>query len=98
MVLTPEFKKMVEDLVKINLETLDNMEKESKAFRQIWKFEHEPDFFYGLTVGRIEGHVQGIFFERFKNRPSLDELHEIKEIIEIHSKEIREKIFGKKSF
>ncbi len=97
MVLTPEFRKMVEEWVKINLETLDYIQKESKVFRQIWKFEHEPDFFYGQTVGRIEGHAQGVFLERFKQKLSLDELNEIKEIIEIHSKEIREKILGKKA-
>jgi len=98
MVLDPEFRKMVEEFVKISLEALDNIQKESKIFRQIWKFEHEPDFFYGQIVGRIEGHAQGIYFERFKHLLSYDELNEIKEIIEIHSKEMREKIFGKKSF
>ena len=86
-------RKMLEQIVNDNVEILKVAKNESKVYKQIWKFQNEHDFFYGHTVGRIEGTAIGIFLQRDNKRLSFDDLNEIKEIIELRSKEIRELIY-----
>jgi len=60
--------------------------------KKIWKFDNSYNFAYGWYVGRLECHAQHIFFDNMGRWPEGEELMEIKEIIEIQGKEIREKI------
>jgi hypothetical protein len=60
--------------------------------KKIWKFDNSYNFVYGWYVGRLECHAQHIFFDNMGRWPEGEELMEIKEIIEIQGKNIREKI------
>jgi len=95
MTLKKEFRQMVEIFVKDRIEILSKAVPESKKYYQIWKFEHEADFFYGHTIGNLEGYAMGIFLAEYNRKLTFDELNEVKEIIETHAKEIREKIYRK---
>ena len=60
--------------------------------QKIWKFSDSYNFAYGWYVGRLECHAQHIFFDNMGRWPEGEELMEIKEIIELRGKEIRDKI------
>lgn len=59
---------------------------------KVWKFDDSYNFAYGWYVGRLECHAQHIFFDNMGRWPEGEELMEIKEIIEVRGKEIRDKI------
>jgi len=60
--------------------------------QKVWKFDDSYNFAYGWYVGRLECHAQHIFFDNMGRWPEGEELMEIKEIIEVRGKEIRDKI------
>lgn len=60
--------------------------------KKIWKFDNDYNFAYGWYIGRLECHAQHTFFDNVGRWPEGDEIMEIKEIIELHGKEIRKKI------
>lgn len=93
MALPNNFRELVEVLVKDRLELLNHAIPESKKYKQIWKFEHESDFFYGHMIGNIEGAATVFFMNEYNRKLTMDEINEVKEIIEVHAKEFRDKIY-----
>lgn len=87
-------RRVIEQLVADEINILRTARPDPRRFRQIWRYEHENDFLYGYIVGLIEGAVATMFMQRENRRLSLEEQFQIREIIEVHSREIRSLIFG----
>ena len=84
-VISKNIREHIEGIPILLLEIFPQMQK-------IWKFTDSYNFAYGWYVGRLECHAQHIFFDNMGRWPEGEEIMEIKEIIEVRGKEIREKI------
>ena len=94
MVLMPEFRKFVEETVKVWLDITPEVVQGMKRTQQIWKFHNESDFLYGMLIGQITGDVQRYYKAKHGNNPPNEEdAREISEIIESHAKDFREIIY-----
>ena len=66
------------------------MTEDQPLTKKIWKYENQFDFLYGEAVGTLIGMSIGMFLITYRRRATMDELYEIKEIVEFHAKEIRD--------
>ncbi len=87
----------VHEIIKINIQEHINgipilLREILPQMHKVWKFDNHFNFAYGWYIGRLECHAQHIFFDEIGRWPEGEELMEIKEIIEVKGKEIREKI------
>ena len=94
MSLSENDRRVIEQLVADEINILRMARPDPKRLGQIWRFEHENDFLYGYVVGLIEGAVSTMFMQRENRRLSLEEQFQIREIIEVHGREIRSLIYG----
>ena len=89
----PEVHQVIEKNVSEHIEGIPTLLGEIlPQMKKIWKFEDSFNFAYGWYVGRLECHAQHIFFDNMGRWPEGEEIMEIKEIIEVRGKEIRDKI------
>ena len=89
----PEIHDVIEKNVQEHIAGIPTLLREIlPQMKKVWKFDDSYNFAYGWYVGRLECHAQHIFFDNMGRWPEGEELMEIKEIIEIRGKEIRDKI------
>ena len=89
MTLDSEFKKQTEKLVS---ETLDLYKTTgaSPRINDVWKCENTGDFLCGFFIGEMVGSALSAFQIVHQREPTADEHLEIIELVESHSKEIKE--------
>jgi len=89
----PEIHDVIEKNVQEHIAGIPTLLREIfPQMQKVWKFDDSYNFAYGWYVGRLECHAQHIFFDNMGRWPEGEELMEIKEIIEVRGKEIRDKI------
>lgn len=89
MVLDPDFKKQTEFLVEQTL----NLYKSSEAsprISEIWSVKRTGDFLCGFFVGEMVGSALSAFQIVHKREPTGEEHLEIIELVENHSKDIKD--------
>jgi len=89
MTLDPEFKQQTTKLIQETLE-LYKSAGASPRVGQIWECDSIGDFLCGFFVGEMVGSALSAFQIVHKREPSNDEHIEIIELVENHSKEIKE--------
>ena len=89
MTLDPEFAKQTTDLI---TQTLDLYKKSGASPRvgQIWDCSSIGDFLCGFFVGEMVGSALSAFQIVHQREPSAEEHLEIIELVENHSKDIKE--------
>ena len=93
MGLDNNFRRAVEDTIKSWLPLAPIIKQGDPKPQQIWKYEHESDFLYGMLIGEIHGDVHRLFKTIYNRAPSQEEGNEIKEIIESNAKELRTALY-----
>ncbi len=89
MTLDPEFTEQTTDLIEQTLE-LYKSSGASPRVGEIWDCANIGDFLCGFFVGEMVGSALGAFQIVHKREPTPEEHSEIIELVESHSKEIRE--------
>ena len=89
MTLDSEFAKQTTDLIEQTLE-LYKTAGASPLIGQTWNCENVGDFLCGFFVGEMVGSALSAFQIVHKREPTPDEHLEIIELVESHSKEIKE--------
>ena len=89
MTLDPEFAKQTTELI---VQTLDLYKKSGASPRvgQIWNCSSIGDFLCGFFVGEMVGSALSAFQIVHQREPSAEEHLEIIELVENHSKDIKE--------
>ncbi len=89
----PEVHNVIEKNIQEHIKGIPTLLKEIlPQMKKIWKFDDSFNFAYGWYIGRLECHAQHTFFDNMGGWPQGEEIMEIREIIELHGKEIRKKI------
>jgi len=87
------YRKIIEHKSQESIDRIDSYtEFELKTQQKILKFEDTYNFWYGYTVGNLEGYYTGLFEGIMNRPPTMEERQEINEIIETKHKIIREKL------
>ncbi len=90
MVLEEKFHDKITSLIH---KTLKSNEISSPELKQkIWGYDHDDDFQYGHKAGFLIGLIIGDYMEAYERFPSLDELIEIRKIIESYLDEIKNSV------
>ena len=89
MTLDPEFSKQTTKLIQQTLE-LYKTAGASPRVGQLWDCENVGDFLCGFFVGEMVGSALSAFQVVHKREPTEQEHLEIIELVESHSKEIKE--------
>ena len=89
MTLDPEFTNQTNELI---IQTLELYKKAGASPRvgQLWECENVGDFLCGFFVGEMVGSALSAFQVVHQREPTADEHMEIVELVESHSKEIKE--------
>lgn len=89
----PEVREIIQINIKEHINGIPILLREIlPQMQKVWKFDNAFNFAYGWYIGRLECHAQHIFFDEIGQWPEGEQLMEIKEMIEVKGKEIREKI------
>ncbi len=89
----PEVHDIIEQNINEHIQGIPTLIDEIFAqMQKVWRFDNSYNFAYGWYIGRLECHAQHTFYDNMGRWPEGEEILELKEIIEIHGKEIREKI------
>ena len=89
MTLDPEFSKQTTELIQQTLE-LYKTAGASPRVGQLWDCENVGDFLCGFFVGEMVGSALSAFQVVHRREPTEQEHLEIIELVESHSKEIKE--------
>ena len=89
MTLDPEFSKQTSSLIEQTLE-LSKTAGASPRVGELWNCQNVGDFLCGFFVGEMVGSALSAFQIVHKREPTADEHMEIIELVENHSKEIKE--------
>ncbi len=90
MVLGPYIRKEVESAIKNWCPNVTLLKKGESRLQKIWKFKNGSDFIYGYLVGQMEGYIAGFIVGRHGKIPDSEENKEIRKMVEIRAKEIRQ--------
>ena len=90
MVLGPEIKKELENAIKNWCPNVTILKKGETRLQKVWKFKSGSDFIYGYLVGQMEGYIAGLIVGRHGKIPDADESKEIRKMVEVREKEIRQ--------
>jgi len=73
--------------------TLKSNQISSPELKQkVWGYDNDDDFKYGHKAGFLIGLIIGGYMETYERFPSLDELIEIRKILESHLDEIKDSV------
>ena len=89
MTLDPEFSKQTSSLIEQTLE-LYKMAGASPRVSQLWKCQNVGDFLCGFFVGEMVGSALSAFQIVYKREPTAEEHIEIIELVESHSRDIKD--------
>lgn len=90
MVLGPYIKKEIENAMKNWCPNVTLLKKGEPRLQKVWKFKNGSDFIYGYLVGQMEGYIAGLIFGRHGKIPDPEESREIRKMVEVRAKEIRQ--------
>lgn len=90
MVLDPYVRKEIDSTIKNWCPNVTLLKKEESSSQKIWKFKNGSDFIYGYLVGQMEGYIAGIIVGKYGKIPDADESKEIRKMVEVRAKEIRQ--------
>lgn len=90
MVLNLQIRKEVESAIKNWCPNVTLLKKGESRLQRIWKFKDGSDFIYGYLVGQMEGYIAGFIVGRYGKIPDLEENKEIRKMVEVRAKEIRQ--------
>lgn len=90
MVLGPYIKKEIENAMKNWCPNVTLLKKGESRLQKVWKFKNGSDFIYGYLVGQMEGYIAGLIFGRHGKIPDPEESKEIRKMVEVRAKEIRQ--------
>lgn len=86
----PEVHTVINQQIKEHVSSIPTLLSEIfPEMKKIWKFDDDFSFVYGWYIGRLECHAQHAFFDNMGRWPQGEEIMELKEMIELHAKEIR---------
>ncbi|MDE1724958.1 MAG: hypothetical protein KGH76_03545 [Thaumarchaeota archaeon] len=66
------------------------IKKSEPRLQKVWKFKNGSDFIYGYLVGQMEGYIAGLVVGRYGKIPDVEESKEIRKMVEVRAKEIRQ--------
>ena len=90
MVLGPLIRKEIESAIRGWCPNVTLLKKGESRLQKIWKFKSGSDFIYGYLVGQMEGYIAGIIVGRHGKIPDSEESKEIRKMVEVRAKEIRQ--------
>jgi hypothetical protein len=90
MVLEPYIQKDIDSAIKNWCPNVTLLKKEESRSQKVWKFKSGSDFIYGYLVGQMEGYIAGMIVGRHGKIPDSNETKEIRKMVEIRAKEIRQ--------
>ncbi|MFZ0184944.1 MAG: hypothetical protein WBV92_05875 [Nitrosotalea sp.] len=90
MVLEPYIQKDIDSAIKNWCPNVTLLKKEESRSQKVWKFKSGSDFIYGYLVGQMEGYIAGMIVGRYGKIPDANETKEIRKMVEIRAKEIRQ--------
>ena len=90
MVLGPDIRKEINGTIKNWCPNVTLLKKGESRSQKVWKFKSGSDFIYGYLVGQMEGYIAGLIVGKHGKIPDADENKEIRKMVEIRAKEIRQ--------
>ncbi len=90
MVLEAYIRKELESAVKNWCPNITLIKKSESRLQKVWKFKNGSDFIYGYLVGQMEGYIAGLVVGRYGKIPDVEESKEIRKMVEVRAKEIRQ--------
>ena len=90
MALGPYIKKEIGSAIKNWCPNVTLLKKGESRSQKVWKFKSGSDFIYGYLVGQMEGYIAGLIVGKHGKIPDADESKEIRKMVEIRAKEIRQ--------
>jgi hypothetical protein len=92
LVLEPQIKKELENAIKNWCPNVTLLKKSESRLQKVWRFKNGSDFIYGYLVGQMEGYIAGLVVGRHGKIPDAEENKEIRKMVEVRAKEIRQVI------
>lgn len=92
LVLGPYIKKEIENAIKNWCPNVTLIKKSESRLQRVWRFKSGSDFIYGYLVGQMEGYIAGLIVGRHGKIPDAEESNEIRKMVEVRAKEIRQVI------
>jgi hypothetical protein len=90
LVLEAYIRKELESAVKNWCPNITLIKKSESRLQKVWKFKNGSDFIYGYLVGQMEGYIAGLVVGRYGKIPDVEESKEIRKMVEVRAKEIRQ--------
>jgi hypothetical protein len=90
LVLEAYIRKELESAVKNWCPNITLIKKGESRLQKVWKFKNGSDFIYGYLVGQMEGYIAGLVVGRYGKIPDVEESKEIRKMVEVRAKEIRQ--------
>lgn len=90
MVLGPYIRKEVKNAIENWCPNVTLLKKGELRLQKVWKFKSSSDFIYGYLVGQMEGYIAGLIVGRHYKIPDAEETKEIRKMVEVRAKEIRQ--------
>ncbi len=92
MVLEPQIREELENAIKNWCPNVTLLKKSETRLQKVWRFKNGSDFIYGYLVGQMEGYIAGLVVGRHGKIPDAEESKEIRKMVEVRAKEIRQVI------
>lgn len=90
LTLDANIKQGVEKAIKNWCPNVTILKKGESRLKRIWQFNNGSDFIYGYLVGQMEGYIAGFIVGKYGKIPTAEESGEIRKMVEVRAKEIRE--------
>jgi hypothetical protein len=90
VVLGPYIRKEIDGAIKNWCPYVTILKKGESRSQKVWKFKNGSDFIYGYLIGQMEGYIAGLIVGRHGKIPDAEESKEIRKMVEIRAKEIRQ--------
>jgi hypothetical protein len=92
LVLEPQIREELENAIKNWCPNVTLLKKSESRLQKVWRFKNGSDFIYGYLVGQMEGYIAGLVVGRHGKIPDAEESKEIRKMVEVRAKEIRQVI------
>ena len=90
MPLDRDIREIIETVIENDLAAPKVPKNRVPKLKKIWKCDHAHDFLYGHRAGYYKGLVEGLMLERHKRELTQGEEDEIFEIVEPHTRVLRQ--------
>ena len=92
MALEKKDKKMLDTMIEEEISKIPGLVRNLRLpqFQDAFQIKNEPEYVYGYLVGQMEGYIAGIIVGKYGKIPDIGESKEIRKMVEVRAKEIRE--------